>query len=92
MNTENKNSIQVNTHTSPEFDYIKKLIRYRLDDYFSHKQGYEERKIDSEFDPVEDFPALDTWSLRWEKFARENDLDNRDKNGKYPGRTNLPSC
>jgi DNA polymerase III delta prime subunit len=61
----------------PEFDYLEKLISYRLKNYFPAKKNDADDNQANEFHPVNDFPSLETWYLPWEKFARENNLSDK---------------
>lgn len=61
----------------PEFDYLEKLIRYRLKNYFPLKKNNSEDNLADNFHPVNDFPPVNTWYLPWEKFVRENGFDDK---------------
>jgi DNA polymerase III delta prime subunit len=85
QNESNKNQADMNTEEKrkfPEFEYLKNLILYRLGRHLRQDRDQGEYS-NRDFDPVKDFPPLDTWTLPWQKFASENDLDKRDENGKY---------
>jgi hypothetical protein len=49
---------------SPEFDYMERLIRYRLNKFFPSDE-------DSTAPP---FPEIDTWHLPWKEFVTKNKL------------------
>lgn len=57
-----------------ELDYLEKLVRYRLKHYFPDKKNNSEDDSADDFDPVNDFPPINTWYLPWEKFARDNNF------------------
>jgi hypothetical protein len=67
MNTENTNSNHLNNdgNTPPEFEYLEKLIRYRLNKYFPSDE-------DSTEPP---FPKLSSWHLPWSDFVKKNNLE-----------------
>ena len=74
-NTNIMNSNTINQQESreampalPEFDYLEKLIKYRLNAESSSAPG-----DDDEDEP--EFPPLNTWQLPWMNFAKKNDLE-----------------
>jgi AAA+ superfamily predicted ATPase len=67
MNTENTNANYSNKsgNTAPEFEYLEKLIRHRLNKYFPSE--------DDHLEPV--IPDLNNWQPSLAKFIRENSLN-----------------
>lgn len=60
-----------NATVSDEFDYLEKLIRYRLNTEFPSRNGEEDDSIEPPF------PALNTWTLPWINFAKKNEIENK---------------
>lgn len=57
----------------PEFNYLEKLIRHRLNTEFPSATDNED---DSE---KPEFPALNTWKLPWMNFAVKNELEYKEE-------------
>jgi len=76
----NMNKMKEQQKIKNEFDYLERLIEYRLQRYFPGKQ---EHSFQDPFDPVNDFPSLEKWHLPWQKFADDNNLNQKDENGHY---------
>jgi hypothetical protein len=55
----------------PEFVYLEKLIRHRLNTEFPSSKDEEDDSKEPEF------PALNTWKLPWIDFAKKNELENK---------------
>lgn len=74
---------------SNEFEYLEALIHHRLTGYFPLKKEDSNNNPFMDFQPVPDFPPLESWKLPWQKFAHENGLDNIDENGYYTAQREL---
>ena len=71
LNTINQQDNTDAISAMPEFDYLEKLIRYRLNTEFpSAHHGDDDNR-----EPP--FPPLSTWQLPWMNFAKKNDLENK---------------
>ncbi|MFL5809785.1 MAG: ATP-binding protein, partial [Flavisolibacter sp.] len=72
-----------------EFDYLEKLILYRLDRQLALAQGQPVAETPGGFDPVNDFPSLEKWQLPVQKFADDNGLGQYNEQHHYKNQDEL---
>ena len=66
-----KEPLMNKNNSLPEFEYLEKLILFRLNRYFSGNNN-----DDSDKKPP--FPEISKWGLPWQDFAKKNNLENKD--------------
>ena len=66
-----KEPLMNKNNSLPEFEYLEKLILFRLNRYFSGNNN-----DDSDRKPP--FPEISKWGLPWQDFAKKNNLENKE--------------
>lgn len=66
-----KEPLMNKNNSLPEFEYLEKLILFRLNRYFSGNNN-----DDSDKKPP--FPEISKWGLPWQDFAKKNNLENKE--------------
>lgn len=69
LNTIDQADIMTPVTALPEFNYLEKLIRFRLNKEFPSGKNEEEDSL------LPEFPAIKTWTLPWINFAIKNGIE-----------------